>query len=82
MNATLTLEWNGKTYTYPVEWVKSQIIMDEKLVDDIYGGGDMEDEWNTGNWPNFTVRHNETGQTCIVTFVDEIWEFFTHETLK
>lgn len=56
--------------------------MDEKLVDDIYGGGDMEDEWNTGNWPNFTVRHNETGQTCIVTFVDEIWEFFTHETLK
>ena len=82
MNATLILEWNGKTYTYPAQWVESQIIIDEKIVDDIYGGGDMEEEWNAGNHPNFTIQHDETGQTSRVSFEDEIWEFLTHEPVN
>lgn len=82
MNATLKLEWNDKTYTCPAHWEGGYIIVDEKVIDDIYGGGEMEDEWDTGNHPNFTIIHDETGQTSRATFDDEIWELYSHEELK
>lgn len=82
MNSVLIVEWNGNTYEFPANWVDLQVIVDEEVVDDFYGGGKFEDQWDARTFPNFSIRHNETGQESRVTFEDEIWEFFSHEPAK